>query len=69
MSGVLPFTKVVQREGAEASEFSAESFLALPLHVRIAAIISGTLTFVTADGVVIPQTEALRAISNRQRKP
>ena len=68
MSGVLPFSKVIQRKGAEAHEFSAESFLALPLHERIAAIISGTLTFLTSDGVEVAQTEALRAISNRQRK-
>jgi hypothetical protein len=48
---------------------SAEAFLALPLHDRIAAIISGTLTFVTDDDVVVAQAEALRAISQRQRKP
>ena len=68
MSGSLPFVRVVQRDGASAREFSAEAFLALPLHDRIAAIISGTLTFLAVDDVVVEQAEALRAISNRQRK-
>ena len=68
MQPVLPFIKVVQRDGATSREFSAESFLTLPLHDRIAAIISGTLTFFAADDVVVQQAEALRAISDRQRK-
>jgi hypothetical protein len=65
----LPFIKVTQRDGATLREFSTEAFLALPLHDRIAAIISGTLTFLAADDVVVDQAEALRAISSRQRKP
>jgi hypothetical protein len=69
VGGNLPFIKVTQRDGATSREFTAESFLALPLYDRIAAIVSGTLTFFTADDIVVEQAEALRAISNRQRKP
>lgn len=65
MSFSLPFAKVVQREGSALREFA---FLALPLHDRIAAILSGSLTFMADDDAVIDQSEALRAISARQRR-
>lgn len=68
MSFSLPFAKVVQREGSALREFSADAFLALPLHDRIAAILSGSLTFMADDDAVIDQSEALRAISARQRR-
>lgn len=68
MPDSLPFSRVVQRDGATSREFTAESFLTLPLHERIAAIISGTLTFLAANDLVVEQGEALRAISARQRK-
>jgi hypothetical protein len=59
---------VLHRHSGGAREYSSDAFLALPLHDRIEAIISGTLVFFL-DERVVEQADALRAISSRQRKP